>query len=201
MKLKLEKLLGDVKAAYDKSDIKKLEPNWSYALITGSLEQNKPLLIGFNWGAAENKKYSPQDSCTAKSLDKEDLGSMKRVFSFCEKYKRGLLNQASQTNFCFFRSKSADQITLKDLYLCEPIFNELLDCLKPSIILCFSSHLRCHLSPRVVNYEPKKIGLPRGNYEAGKGRFGKVKIGFLPHPNYPIRGDAREEAWNFVFEN
>jgi hypothetical protein len=29
----------------------------------------------------------------------------------------------------------------------------------------------------------------------------RVPIHFLPHPNYPLGGDARRQAWKFCFES
>ena len=59
-----ERLLEETKKAYEKSDIK--EKNWFYSVTTTSIEKNKPLIVGINWGV--NKKwlkdgnnYNPQN--------------------------------------------------------------------------------------------------------------------------------------------
>ncbi|AVV83764.1 hypothetical protein SPWS13_1971 [Shewanella putrefaciens] len=46
----LMQLLADVGIAYEQSDIKKVNLNWSYSLISPMPTQGCPLLIGINWG-------------------------------------------------------------------------------------------------------------------------------------------------------
>jgi len=210
MKNKLEALLLDVQAAYDESNVKKEHPGLFYSLITGSLELKQPLIIGFNWGAAQDERYTAQTvDDFEKPLFSEDVGSIKRIFSFCNRHLgQGYLDQGSQTNFCFFRSKIDSDIDDADLSRCKPVFNKLVEVLQPSAILCFSSRLREYLieSNQVTDLQSlSNLNFSRGGNNircyAVKGRFNNVDIAFLPHPNSPIPGAIRRQAWEFACGN
>ncbi len=76
--------------------------------------------------------------------------------------------------------------------------------MQPSSILCFSSKLRDHLlnSNSVKFKESTNISYKRGSvqisYEPIKAILTSgVEIKFLPHPNYPMKKEARDEAWEF----
>ncbi len=203
MKNELEALLKEIEAAYEESGIKETA-GLNYSLITGSLQKNQPLIIGFNWGASDTE-YKPQNNIEVEDLCLENLGSMKRIIPFCKKYfGEDFLDKASQTNYCFFRSKSERDIVEKDLELCRPIFDKLIMLLMPSIVLCFSGQLREYLcnSNRVDHIEKRGFPFKRGSKDvtcyAARGFFNGAKIVFLPHPNFPIPGKTRNEAWDFI---
>lgn len=202
-------LLDEVKQAHDKSLIKqyclKEDLEWHYSLITTTMERGGPLVLGFNWGATQNYKYKPQPSVTKSDFSKEDVDSLSRIFPYCEKYfGKEFLSKTSQSNYCFFRSKNESQISKKDIELCEPIFEKLIDTIQPSSILCFSSKLREYLisNDKIAAHDPKKIKFKRGatdvTYEAIRATLKSgIEIKFLPHPNYPMKRHARDEAWEF----
>jgi len=59
---------------------------------------------------------------------------------------------------------------------------------------------------RVLSKESKIIKYMRGRstvtYEAIKATLKSgVEIRFLSHPNYPMKGEARSEAWEFCCNN
>jgi ribonuclease R len=207
----LKQLLAALDNAYSRSDIKQYcqehGKKWNYSLITSTLQKGGPLILGFNWGAAQDKSYDPQTEIKATNLEEEDLGSFKRIISNCNEYLgEGFLNKASQSNFCFFRSSKQSEISENDLELCYPIFNKLLEVIQPSVILCFSSKLRDYLlnTKEVSNTSFDDISFTRGKnkicYRVFKGKIGpKVDIYFLPHPNYPMKQDGRNKAWKFCF--
>jgi hypothetical protein len=210
MKKEVEALLKEIEDAYGNSIIKK--DGLYYSLITGSLQNNQPLIIGFNWGANDKIKYKPDEIdeiMKMGSLGEESLGSMKRAISFCKRtrFGEGFLDSASQTNYCFFRSKAEKDILPHDLKLCQPIFDKLLTLLTPSIIFCFSSQLRDYLcnSQKVIQIQKENFPFKRGGKDvacyATKGVFNEVKIVFLPHPNSPIPGKTRSDAWDFAEGN
>lgn len=209
MKKTLDELLIEVGDAYEQSDIKKLclekGYEWHYSLITTPMKPNGPLVLGFNWGASNGRKYEPQPSVNKSDFSKEDVGSLSRIFPYCAKYfGNDFLSDLSQSNYCFFRSYKEDQISDRDIQLCEPILGRLIDAISPSIVLSFSSKLRDYLiaNNKVSSTISKVITYERGSstvsYEAIKGVLApQTEIKFLPHPNYPMKGEARSEAWEF----
>lgn len=211
MKNQLRELLPLIEQAYDQSRIKKWckENNheWSWSLITGACRRNSPLIVGFNWGAAQGEIYASDKDINENLLSGEDLGSMTRIIPY---FKRHLthddFDRASQTNYCFFRSHTEREISEYDLELCRPIFNSLIEIMRPSVALCFSSKLRHHMikEKSIIEFEHEEVVFTHGGkqltYAAAKGRLASgVKIAFLPHPNYPMRKAARDAAWDFCF--
>ena len=104
----------------------------------------------------------------------------------------------------FFRSKTEAQISSADIERCKPIFAKLVEILEPSAILCFSSKLRKFLieTDQVFDLKERTIKFKRGSrdieFVAAHGKFASgVDIRFLPHPNYPMKCDARAAAWQF----
>lgn len=212
MQKELESLLLELETAYSKSNIAEIcerkGVSWGYGLASTSLKPHRPLFLGFNWGAGNGINFSSQRTIEAESFLEQDLGSFRRIVPYCQKYlSEDELAEASQSNFCFFRSKSESQISAYDIKLCEPIFNNLLSILKPSLVLGFSGQLRTYLTKKgfVENIRSKDISFRRGasdiTYRAQKGILkGKVEIFFLPHPNYPMRKEARNQAWDYCFK-
>lgn len=66
MEIILNNLLAELGPLYKQSDIARycLNENheWHYSLITTTMKKGGPLILGFNWGATQNEKYSPQAS-------------------------------------------------------------------------------------------------------------------------------------------
>lgn len=219
MQKKLEALLNDVRVEYEKSEIKKTHPELYYSLITGSLKPDQPLIIGFNWGASLHETYYqqyPSDFVNTQKLRESDLGSMKRILSMANAHiAEGFLNDASQTNYCFFRSSKESDISSDDLKRCQPIFDclikTLIEELKPRRILCLSSKLRDYLQAEASKgkfhlelREPSEIiKFRRGGHNLScivyKGKLNGVDVGFLPHPASRIPLAIKLSAWKFVF--
>lgn len=209
MKTILDSLLTELGQIYEKSDIRQycLENGheWHYSLITTTMVPGGPLILGFNWGASQGKKYDPEVSIEKTDFSEEEVGSLSRIFPYCKKYfGEDFLSKTSQSNYCFFRSKHESQIKDKDIALCEPIFKKLIDVIVPSSILCFSSKLRDHLlqNSSLNSIYSKEIKFKRGSsdvaYKAIKANLlSGTEIKFLPHPNYPMKMAARSEAWEF----
>lgn len=209
----LDELLHELEIAYAESDIKKycLEEGheWFYSLVATNLEQNGPLVLGFNWGARQNEKYKPQTFIEKSNFAKTDVGSISRTFPYFRKYfGSDFLSKASQSNYCFFRSKNENQITSHDIKLCEPVFEKLVTLIKPTAIFCFSSQLRDYFlkSEKICDLKTLDIVFKRGSsdiaYTTIKGSLSSgISIFFLPHPNYPMKRDARDKAWEFCCAN
>lgn len=209
MEIILNNLLAGLGPVYKQSDIGRYCLNkgheWHYSLITTTMKKGGPLILGFNWGATQDEEYSPQESIKPAVFRGSDVGSLSRIFPYCEKYfGNDFLDSTSQSNYCFFRSNNESQITPNDIALCEPIFEKLIAVMEPSSILCFSSKLRNYLlnSNRVKFKESTKISYKRGSvqmiYEPIKAILTTgTEIKFLPHPNYPMKKEARDRAWEF----
>lgn len=209
MREKLNALLERLGPIYETSDIKKFcsekRHEWSYSLVTTSMERSAPLILGFNWGAAQGETYSSQSHVEKTDFEKADVGSLKRIYPFIrEHFGQDYLSKVSQSNYCFFRSKTEDQIKEADIERCRSIFTELIEILAPSSIICLSAKLRKHLidTNQVCDQQEKAIKFRRGASEiefvAVRGKLESgVDIKFLPHPNYPMKRDARSSAWQF----
>ena len=212
MKEKLNELLQQLGPIYDASDIKKTcekdSLKWGYSLVTSALERSAPLILGFNWGANQKESYANQKLVEKTNFEKEDVGSLTRIFPFIRNYfGEEYLSKVSQSNYVFFRSKTESQITPVDIERCRPVLIKLIEILEPSAIICLSAKLRKHLldSNQVSELREKVIKFNRGSrlveFVACRGTFtDDVEIKFLPHPNFPMTRDARLEAWKFCCE-
>ncbi len=210
-------LVNEIKRAYAVSDIKRYADehgynrySWTWGICT-RINPHSVLILGFNPGAKDNEFHSPQvklcnegflDTCN--KVNGQDAGSLVRILSFLKKYPKyfppSIIEQMGQANYCFFRSQNSGQITDHDVHLCEPIFERFLNMAEPSMILCFSSRARNYLiqfveelvkAKNTVGYQPAKGVVSLGNKTA--------PVYFLPHPNYPIKTNVREQAWAFCF--
>lgn len=206
-------LLEETRIAFEQSDIKNCQnPPWNYSITATPIKKDRLLLIGFNWGAAEGKPYSPQTAIPQNwfmEMAGKELGSFSRVQSMLERHCPDDLEEVGQTNFCFFRSANESQITQRDLELSTPLFERFLSIAQPKAILGFSSQLRDHLiaSDWLEEKEEKSIEYKSGEKNATcyvvkgtctiDGRT--IPIALLPHPNSPLRKEVREEAWRFCF--
>lgn len=214
LKTKLSQLLDNLTEVYQLSDINKYclreGHKWAYSLISGPCVTSSPLLIGFNWGASKGETYEPQTIIEENQwANEKELGSMARVIPYLRKYFSEIeINNISQTNYCFFRSKIENQINSDDLQRCQPLFDQLINLLHPSAVICLSSQLRNFLisTKKVDQIEGHPIMYSRGKlpikYVAMKGKLDTgIQVYFLPHPNYPLTRIARNAAWDFCFGN
>jgi hypothetical protein len=202
----LEQLLNHVKAAFAESDIKKRcdatgqKHKWNYSLITGACLRKETLIVGFNWGAKNDTDYKPQTTIESTVWRHGDLGSLARVRKYLTThFPSALLDKISQTNCCFFRSKSAGQITEADLRRCQPIFMDLIQQMRPSLVVCVSDRARTLLKGSIAQYRDEHIhDGEKTVFVAAVGRLcGKFPAAFLPHPGRHLRSEARNAAWNF----
>lgn len=209
MEEKLNALLGKLDQIYDKSDIKKfcIKENlkWGYSLVTTPMERGAPLILGFNWGASQGYQHQNETLIKKTHFKDEETGSLKRIIPFIRQhFGEDYLVKTSQSNYCFFRSKTEAQIGEADIKRCSSVFSELIEILEPSSIICLSSKLRKHLieTNQIFDICEEAIAFKRGsteiNFVAIRGRLASgVKIKFLPHPNYPMTRTARIDAWKF----
>ena len=101
MREKLNALLKKLGPIYETSDIKKYcrkeGHEWSYSLVNSSMERSAPLILGFNWGAAQNEKYSSQPTIEKTNFETADVGSLKRIYPFIrEHFGEDYLSKVSQ---------------------------------------------------------------------------------------------------------
>jgi hypothetical protein len=213
MQDQLQALLEKLATAFQAAPIKRFaeaqvpSKAWNYSLVTTTLERGGPLIVGFNWGAAQGEAYPPQRVISKSDYSEQDRASLARLDGYCRQiFGPDFTSRVSQTNYCFFRSETQAQISDDDLKLCQPIFDELLSILAPSMVLCFSSSLRDYLieKKRAVFDRRATIAYRSGNrnmtYEAMRGRYNdQCEIASLPHPNAKIPGDVRDRAWQACF--
>lgn len=221
MKDELNKLLVKLNQAYLESDninnrfCFDNNRKWGYELILTACLEQEPMIIGFNWGVdntwdeyINGRAYENQKDIEEVNFTKIHMGSLERVKPYMKKYFPEVnLNKGSHSNFCFFRSEKESQITEKDINLCIPIFNEMIEIVKPSVIICLSSRARDYFWSKNLFIDPKekiiryktKTGKNR-TVKAVKAHVGKSKIYCIPHPNSKISTEARKIAWQFVSE-
>jgi len=211
-KMTLEDLFRKVDAAFNESDIKKYaEKNnfqWNYSITSTPIHKNGLLLVGFNYGAGKDFRYEKLIEIPEKNFIDQDLGSFRRVIPYLEKnYSKDQIQNIVQTNYCFFRSKTESEISANDKQLCQPLFINLLEIINPIKIICFSALLREYLESQEGIYKgiaKTEILSNKGIITATVGEIEinskKIRIGFLPHPNYPLKKEYREQAWAFVKE-
>lgn len=118
MERNLSSLLSELGETFEKSDIKKYCAangyHWYYSLVTSTLETDRPLIIGFNWGAEKGYKYKPQNKIERSNFLNEKVGSLSRISPYCrEHFDNDFLSKTSQTNYCFFRSETESQLSKK----------------------------------------------------------------------------------------
>lgn len=208
-------LLEKTENAFRQSDILNnyKSKNWGYSITATRFEKNKPLIVGFNWGAGEkweekNKTETIQKSyplSSFSSLDADELGSFIKVVSLFTKYLPEA-NSGIQTNFCFFRSQYEYQISANDRERCTPLFEELIKYLEPTMLLSFSRYLDKYFTQtnRIIDKQTAKIKSNNRIIYASKGsvKINNDKINYfnLPHPNYQITTEARLKAWDYCFK-
>jgi hypothetical protein len=205
-----KELLAQTEEAYNHSNIR--SRLWGFSVTATRIIKNEPLIVGFNWGvnakwlkegnkynATKERKY-PDNICFKDS----DLGSLKRILPYFEKYYPDALS-GMQTNFCFFRSQKENQISENDLDLSSGLFDQYLDYSTPSIIISFSKRLTKYLEKKgkLNSIEKKDIESGKKIIQAVTAEFqqsnNSIDFVNLPHPNYPITSEARNKAWEFCF--
>lgn len=204
-------LLYETKQAYLLSDVYKnfKDKEWYYSVTATKFMKNKPLIVGFNWGAEQDYKYSPQCEYPFTHFEGlyDELGSLNRTIPFFHEYFQKALT-GMQTNFCFFRSHEEKQISFKDLGLCKPLFDKYLDYVDPSIIISFSSKLRDYFNDNnlitnkkvlSIKYLKGQTEIIKGNYETKAGKI--INFVYIPHPNARVSKEDRIKAWNFCFND
>jgi len=224
MKEKLEILLTELNSVYESSDIKKYciekKKKWGCSLIESSLLENKPLIIGFNWGV--DKKWIPyqkgieyqnqtkiekRDNITEyKGFVKKMMNSFRKYFPKNE-FPQFDFERASHSNFCFFRSERECQISEKDIRLCTPIFEKMIAIIKPNIIFCFSGKARKYLLDNNMIKNKTERNIKSATNEKSKnctvaiGLYNEIPIFCLPHSSYRLTKETRDKAWKFAAEN
>jgi len=209
-------LLEKTKIVYEKSDIKNHPENtgWSYSVTATAFKRNAPIILGFNWGVdtkwvKAGNIYGPQKDYPFRDFEGnyDDLGSLKRTISyFYDYFPEGL--SGMQTNYCFLRSEKENQISNNDLNLSNELFIEIIKKYTPSIIISFSKKLLDYLSKEKLLKNIISKSLQSGNriYSATKAQYAPsgekpVDFVYIPHPNCPVRKEARMNAWEFCFND
>lgn len=203
-------LLYEVRQAYYLSDayLNNKEKEWYYSITATKFSKNKPLIIGFNWGV-DNKwvekgnKYAPQCNYPLATFAGlyDDLGSFKRTINLFHRYFTSALS-GTQMNYCFFRSENKNQITQKDIDLCKPIFEKIVNYINPGSIISFTrkNHF---LTSKDADIKTTEIPNGKSTLLVSKGKIiiNEKLIDFynLPHPNYPVNNEARIKAWEYCF--
>ncbi len=205
-----KQMLIDVESIFEKSDIKKKygsTNSWMYSVLATSIFKHKPMIVGFNWGAASGVSYEKQTDYPIRMFESnyKDLGSLKRVAPYMREYfPEGL--SGMQINFCFFRSAEEKQISQKDLDSCADIFFKLVAYAQPSSLLIFSKQLLDYFLKKnlIMNSKTKDLVSKDKTCFALKGSVNIEKeniipIYYIPHPNSKLDGDVRKKFWEFCF--
>lgn len=208
-----KKLLSETETVFRKSEVfaNYNKENWGYSITATRLEKNKPVIVGFNWGAGNNWKNENKIETIQKDYPfssfsglYDELGSFARVVNLFNKYLPEA-NNGVQTNFCFFRSQHEHQISDNDKKLCSPLFEELINYLEPSMLITFSSSLNDFFEKngKIIEKQILKIHSKNNEVKAIKGTIlindRQIEYYNLPHPNYPITTEARLKAWEHCF--
>ena len=214
MEDEIEQLIEETKIAFGKAPIKELADQkhlrWNYSICSTRIQPNCDVLIGFNWGAANDTNYDAVNKIpefTFKQLyDKKDLGSFYRVYNPLKEYlKDDDIDNCVQTNFCFFRSAKEYQIIKRDLELSIPLFRKFIEIISPKKIIGFSGKLRDYFidnnllfshHEKPIRSNNKTLFVSKGIYQIEQK---KIPIYFLPHPNAHYTSESRKEAWQFCF--
>lgn len=201
-----EKLTEATDRLFKNSDIyeKSVKNHWYWSVTATKFTPGKPLILGFNWGAAKGEKYKPQVEYPTQSFGElEDLGSFKRTIPYFEKYCPEALF-GMMTNYCFFRSPNEKDISYNDLMLNWPLVDRILRYTKPSVIVSFSSRLRdFFIESGLTGFETKSIPNGHNILKILKTTFGTsgIPVYYLPHPNSPVTTEAREKCWEYCFND
>lgn len=216
----LEGLLKETKSAYERSDIILQQPELYYSVLYSEIQPEKPFILKLNENVkAEYDKNKwllpafrnsfqpvksgdlPLGNFSSASLNDKALGhAFDYLRRFCPEALKG-----TYANYCFFRSKKENDISLKDLHLSRELFERLLAYARPTILISFSARLRDYFLDSGQFIEPKLKPIRSGGASAlpmrGALWFNENRIDFcyLPHPNAKLSPEAREEAWEFVF--
>ncbi|HRK54396.1 MAG TPA: hypothetical protein PK185_10820 [Cyclobacteriaceae bacterium] len=212
----IQQLFADTQAAFAKAPIKKYaDANghlWNYSISSTRITEGANLIIGFNWGVSGNEPYKPQNEIPKENFkelyDKNDLGSLQRIYlPLKQRFPAEDIDNAMQTNFCFFRSKTEGEITSEDLMLSTPLFQQLINIIKPKRILAFSKKLQSYCIESALCSDLEEASFPsnKRTLHTAKGNLKLndtvVPIYFLPHPNAKFTSIARKKAWDFCFGN
>ncbi len=200
--------LNDTKKVFEKSDIYEdsVKNNWWYSVSATGIFIGKPLIVGFNWGAAQGVLYEPQKEYRFETFEGlyDELGSFKRTIKYFHVYCPLALS-GMQTNFCFFRSPKESDISSRDLELSLPLFLKYVEYIKPSMLITFSGSLIKYLikNELLVDHKVKQISNGKSTISPLKGKFvannQKIDLVYLHHPNSPVKAEARNEAWEYCF--
>lgn len=208
-------LLKKTDIAFRKSDVYNnfKNENWGYSVTATRFDKNKPVVVGFNWGAGnnwkgENKTETIQKEYPLSSFSglHDELGSFVRVVNLFKIFLPQA-NTGIQTNFCFFRSQHEHQISSNDKQLCAPLFEELIEYLEPSALITFSRTLNNYFEQngKIIDKQILAIQSKNKTTYASKGSIlikgNKIDYYNLPHPNYPITTEVRLKAWVYCFNN
>jgi hypothetical protein len=203
--------------AFEKSQIKDYAYErglkWFYSVTATRLTTNTTAIVGFNWGAAEKCEYKPQTEppdCSFKNLydKKGELGSLQKIYKSLKTWlPEEEVDNAVQTNFCFFGSRFENEITAVDLELSTSLFTRLIEMIKPKRIVGLSKKLERYFVDNGLcsNVQTASVPSNKRTLYVTKGDFKisdkRIPIRFLPHPNAKFTKVAREKAWEICFSS
>ena len=148
--------------------------------------------------------HTPQEQCPKIDfMDNDDLGSLSRIKVYLKKYlDKDLTKKIVQINLCFFRSKKQSDISLKDFNANKEIFISMVKELQPRLFIALNSKVYDVLKPnlsfesiKTIDNGNRKVQLIKASFNPD---FGKGNFVYVPHPNYPLTKEARDEAWKYA---
>lgn len=206
-----KELLAETDKAFFKSDVYNKygrEKEWWYSVIATSILKNTPMIVGFNWGTANDCNYEKQKEYPIRMFESNfnELGSLKRTIKYFYKYYPDALT-GMQTNYCFFRSENEAQISAEDLNSCQDLFFKLINFSHPSSIVSFSSKLRDYLigNQLISDVQQNEIDFRGRKYSSIKAKMklsdnSEIPFFYLPHPSTKIGTAERDRLWEYCFK-
>jgi uracil-DNA glycosylase len=191
-------LLLKTEAAWQK--LPNRNEKWNYAISATKFRQGQGLIMGINWGADDKGNDKPQ--LPGDDLDLPDYRfiavsrpQLERVLKL--NFEKGKFN-FNYNNICFFRTKGAKDLKEEYFKLSIPLFEECVRHIQPKWILGLG----------VMNYKVmNRFGMvDKWNefpgdgkaYQLYSGHYKGVPIYILPHPQARVKGERRQELWNYL---
>jgi uracil-DNA glycosylase family 4 len=181
---------------------------WAYSICATPIQCNKGVIMGINWGGGSDKSifaYEIQSKMPTSTEYKDqyrkgDYAFLKRSSALLLKYRGIDVSEGdfNYTNLCFFRSPTANDLSLEDYTLCIPIFSNLITSISPPWIVCLGTTVTKYIGQTCKTLTPVYNGKD-SRWRGFKGTFLDVPFYCLPHPNARVKSEDRIKIWEECF--
>jgi len=197
-----EELLAETGRCFKKTDVYKKQQaknsQWNYSVCGTPILKNEPIFFGINWGGSgvgRQKADTQWDDITAYPFIKRN-----RIF-----LENGLKLNFSDinfnyTNFCFFRSPKADDLSAKDYDCSIPLFKKYVTYINPPWLLAIGNtsfnKLRQYQSlDKIVQYQNQT-----GKVNGFSAKLWDLDVYTVPHPNARLSNTERNAIWTCAID-